>query len=135
MENAPAAQNDRAEIRRLEPYCYGQFTEGRDSRHFGRSHVHWLTGTASTVMVGCVEGILGLRPDLQGIKLSPAIPKNWERLEIDKDFRGKHLHIQVENPNHRESGCEKLTLNGKELDGNYIPADLLQEENEIILFL
>ena len=29
MENAPAAWNDRAEIRRLEPYCYGQFTEGR----------------------------------------------------------------------------------------------------------
>ena len=28
-ENAPAAQNDRAEVRRLEPYCYGQFTEGR----------------------------------------------------------------------------------------------------------
>ena len=29
MENAPAAQNDRAEIRKLEPYCYGQFTEGK----------------------------------------------------------------------------------------------------------
>ena len=42
-----AAQNDRAEIRRLEPYCYGQFTEGPASSHFGRSHVHWLTGTAS----------------------------------------------------------------------------------------
>lgn len=39
-----------------EPYCYGQFTEGKASKHFGRSHVHWLTGTASTVMVGCVEG-------------------------------------------------------------------------------
>ena len=65
LENAPAAQNDQAEIRRLEPYCYGQFTEGRASSHFGRSHVHWLTGTASTVMVGCVEGILGLRPDLR----------------------------------------------------------------------
>ena len=61
MENSPAAQNDCAEIRRLEPYCYGQFTEGKASKHFGRSHVHWLTGTASTVMVGCVEGILGLR--------------------------------------------------------------------------
>ena len=33
-ENAPAAQNDRAEIRRLEPYCYGQFTEGPASSHF-----------------------------------------------------------------------------------------------------
>ena len=39
--------------------CYGQFTEGKASPHAGRSHVHWLTGTASTVMVGCVEGILG----------------------------------------------------------------------------
>lgn len=37
MENAPAAQNDKAEIRHLEPYCYGQFTEGRASEHFGRS--------------------------------------------------------------------------------------------------
>ena len=55
-ENAPAAQNDRAEIRRLEPYCYGQFTEGPASKHFGRSQVHWLTGTASTVMVGCGGG-------------------------------------------------------------------------------
>ena len=61
MENAPSAQNDRAEIRELEPYCYGQFTEGKASPEFGRSHVHWLTGTASTVMVGCVEGILGMR--------------------------------------------------------------------------
>lgn len=32
MENAPAAQNDKAEIRRLEPYCYGQFTEGKQVR-------------------------------------------------------------------------------------------------------
>ena len=135
MENAPAAQNNQAEIRRLEPYCYGQFTEGRNSRHPGRSHVHWLTGTASTMMVGCVEGILGLRPDLFGIQISPAIPKSWEHLEIEKDFRGKHLHIRIENPNHQESGCEKLILNGTELDGTYIPDKLLQKENEIVLFL
>ncbi len=135
MENAPAAQNDRAEIRRLEPYCYGQFTEGRASQHPGRSHVHWLTGTASTVMVGCVEGILGLRPDPDGIALSPSIPKDWACFEIDKDFRGSRLHIRVENPDRQESGCKKLTLNGKELDGNYIPASLLLEQNEIVLTL
>ncbi len=135
MENAPAAQNEHAEIRRLEPYCYGQFTEGRDSRHPGRSHVHWLTGTASTVMVGCVEGILGLRPNLEGITLSPAIPKSWAHLEIEKEFRGKHLHIRIENPNGKESGCETLTLNGKILAGNHIPASLLEKENEIVLTL
>ena len=135
MENAPAAQNDRAEIRRLEPYCYGQFTEGKASPHHGRSHVHWLTGTASTVMVGCVEGILGLRPDPQGIKISPSIPKDWAHFEIEKDFRGRHLHIHVDNPNERESGCEKLLLNGKSLEGNYIPESLLEAENDILLIL
>ncbi len=135
MENAPAAWNDRAEIRRLEPYCYGQFTEGRASEHPGRSHVHWLTGTASTMMVGCVEGILGLRPDLTGITLSPSIPKDWTHLEIRKDFRGKRLHILIENPDRRESGCERLILNGQELHGNHIPADLLEDENEICLIL
>ena len=134
-ENAPAAQNDRAEIRHLEPYCYGQFTEGPASSHFGRSHVHWLTGTASTVMVGCVEGILGLRPDLKGIRIAPAVPESWDFLEMDKEFRGKYLHIRVENPDHHESGCRSMTLNGQELPDNYIPEELLAEKNEIVLIM
>lgn len=135
MENAPAAQNDRADIRQLEPYCYGQFTEGPASPHFGHSHVHWLTGTASTVMVGCVEGILGLRPDLKGLKLSPAIPKDWDSFSMNKTFRGKQLHITVQNPNHKESGFSKLFLNGQELDSPYLPEQLLSEENDVILIL
>ena len=135
MENAPAAQNDKAEIRRLEPYCYGQFTEGKASKHCGRSHVHWLTGTASTVMVGCVEGILGLRPDLEGLRLSPSVPKSWKHFEIEKVFRGKQLHISVENPDEKESGCCSLVLNGQKLADNYIPEKLLQDKNEVILTL
>ena len=135
MENAPSAQNERAEIRRLEPYCYGQFTEGKASPHFGRSHVHWLTGTASTVMVGCVEGILGIRPDLHGIRLSPSIPCDWKTLELWKDFRGRKLHILVQNPDGKESGCTSLTVNGNPLPGNYIAEELLTAESEIILTL
>lgn len=134
-ENAPAAQNDRAEVRHLEPYCYGQFTEGPASKHFGRSQVHWLTGTASTVMVGCVEGILGLRPDLDGLRLAPAIPREWTGFTMDKDFRGCRLHIRVENPHHRESGFTSLTVNGRELPDAYIPAALLTRETEVCLIL
>lgn len=133
MENAPAAQNDRAEIRRLEPYCYGQFTEGKASPNFGRSHVHWLTGTASTVMVGCVEGILGMRPDFYGLHIAPAIPKEWDGFEVKKDFRGKHLHIVVKNPDHVESGCNSLLVNGQPVKGDYIPEELLTAKTEIEL--
>lgn len=131
MENAPAAQNDNAEVRVLEPYCYGQFTEGKASPNFGRSHVHWLTGTASTIMVGCVEGILGIRPDFHGLKISPAIPKEWDGFEVQKDFRGKKLHIQVKNSRHVESGCVAMFVNGKRIEGNYIPEELLDAQNEI----
>ncbi len=135
LENAPAAQNDRAEIRQLEPYCYGQFTEGKASPNFGRSHVHWLTGTASTVMVGCVEGILGMRPDFYGLRIAPSIPKEWEKFEISKDFRGCHLHITVKNPGHVEAGCKKLYVNGEELPGNYIPQEKLTGETEIEFYM
>lgn len=131
--NSPAEQNDRAEIRKLEPYCYGQFTEGKDSPHFGRSHVHWLTGTASTMMVGAVEGILGVRPDLHGLRLSPSIPAAWDGFTMEKSFRGKKLHITVQNPAHKESGFTSLMLNGAAMPDNYIPADKLAAENVIVL--
>lgn len=134
-ENAPSMQNGRAEIRQLEPYCYGQFTEGPASPNFGRSHVHWLTGTASTVMVGCVEGILGIRPCLEGIKIAPSIPREWKELEICKQFRGKDLHIAVKNPLGRESGCTSLTVNGEAVPGNMIPESLLTAHTEIELIL
>ncbi len=134
-ENAPSMQNDRAEIRGIEPYCYGQFTEGKASPRFGRSHVHWLTGTASTVMVGCVEGILGIRPELDGLKLAPAIPKSWKEVEIWKTFRGRELHITVRNPNGKEHGYTELTVNGKVMPGCFIPEGELSENTEIELTL
>ena len=133
IESAPAAQNDNADVRVLEPYVHGQFTESVESPFEGRSHVHWLTGTASTVMVGCVEGILGLRPDVEGLKLEPAIPSDWKGFTMDKLFRGKKLHIVVNNPNGAEGGYTSCTLNGEKLASNYIPASLLKDENEIIL--
>ena len=125
--------NEKAEIRKLEPYCHGQFTESSESPFEGRSHVHWLTGTASTVMVGCVEGILGLRPDFAGLRIAPSISSDWKEFTIEKDFRGKKLHITVKNPNGKESGVTKLTLNGTVLEDNYIAEDLLKAENDVLV--
>ena len=132
-ESSPASMNDKAEIRKLEPYCHGQFTESSDSPFEGRAHVHWLTGTASTVMVGCVEGILGMRPDFDGLRIAPSVPSDWKEFEINKDFRGKKLHIVVKNPNGAESGYKSLVVNGKEMSDNYIAASELADINEIIL--
>ncbi len=135
MESSPAAMNDKAEIRVLEPYVHGQFTESKASPYEGRSHVHWLTGTASTVMVGCVEGICGMRPDADGLAIAPSIPSEWDSFKITKNFRGKKLNITVDNSAHVESGVKELILNGEKLEGNYVAADKLAEVNEITVVL
>jgi cellobiose phosphorylase len=86
-------------------------------------------------MVGCVEGILGLRPDINGLRLSPAIPSSWKSFSVEKTFRGKKLRITVHNPAGRESGCTQLTVNGTAIEGSggYIPASILKADNEITL--
>ncbi|MCD8005475.1 MAG: N,N'-diacetylchitobiose phosphorylase [Oscillospiraceae bacterium] len=135
MESSPASMNDKAEIRVIEPYVHGQFVESTASPYEGRAHVHWLTGTASTVMVGCVEGICGMRPNAEGLVVSPAIPSEWDGFQISKNFRGTHLDIDVQNPDHVESGVKTLILNGETLGGNLIPADKLQAENKVTVIL
>ena len=132
-EAAPAAYNDNAEKRCLEPYVYGQFVEGKDSPFAGRAHVHWLTGTASTVMVGTTEGILGLNPNTKGLVIDPSIPSEWKEYTMEKVFRGKKLNVTVKNPNGSQHGVKAITVNGEKIDGNHIPADILKSENEIVV--
>ena len=76
-----------------------------------------------------------MRPDFYGLKIEPAVPKDWEEFEIEKDFRGKHLHITVCNPGHAQCGCKKLILDGETLEGNYIPESLMKDRSEIKLYI
>ncbi len=134
-ESSPASFNEDADRRVIEPYVHGQFIEGHDSPFAGRSHVHWLTGTASTVMVGCVEGILGLRPTPEGLAVLPAIPSEWEGFTMEKNFRGKKVHITVDNSAHREGKPRSYILNGQERPAGLIPASELKAENELTVIM
>ena len=134
-ESSPASFNDDADRRVIEPYVHGQFIEGHESPFAGRSHVHWLTGTASTVMVGCVEGILGLRPTPKGIEISPAIPDEWDGFTMEKVFRGKKLHITVDNLAHKEGKPEKVIVNGVERKPGVIPDSELKDDNYITVIM
>lgn len=132
-EAAPATYNDEAEKRELEPYVYGQFVEGKDSPFAGRAHVHWLTGTASTVMVGTTEGILGLNPNTKGLVIDPSIPSSWKEFTMKKNFRGHKLNVTVKNPNGSQHGVKSVTVNGEKLPENLITESILKEVNEVII--
>ena len=132
-EASPATYNDKAEHRELEPYVFGQFVEGKDSPFAGRAHVHWLTGTASTVMVGTTEGILGLNPEAEGIVIDPSIPSEWKSYTLKKNFRGKTLNVTVNNPDGKEHGVKSVTVNGEKIEGLLIKEAILKEENDIVV--
>jgi cellobiose phosphorylase len=86
-------------------------------------------------MVGCVEGILGLRPDLEGLRLAPSIPSQWKEFSLDKVFRGKMLNIQVKNESGGQSGYKEVYLNGEKMEENYIPETMMKDKNEILLVM
>jgi cellobiose phosphorylase len=86
-------------------------------------------------MVGCVEGICGMRPDADGLMVSPSIPSQWDGFTIEKKFRGKNISIEIKNPEHIESGVRELILNGEKMEENYIPADKLKENNSVLVVM
>ena len=135
LESSPASMNAKAEQRVLEPYVHGQFTESTRSPYAGRSHVHWLTGTGSTVMVGCVEGICGMRPTADGLVISPSIPAEWDGFKIEKNFRGCHLSIDIQNPDHVESGVKSMTVNGEAVEGNFLCKCKLTAETKVTVVM
>ncbi len=78
---------------------------------------------------------MGMRPDFYGLRIAPAVSPEWKEFEISKVFRGRKLHITVQNPDGKESGFTSMTVNGKAYEDNYILADDLQDENEIVFVM
>ena len=135
LESSPATMNNNAEIRCIEPYVHGQFVESSASPAEGRGHVHWLTGTASTVMVGCIEGICGLRPEADTLVINPSIPSEWKSFTMKKIFRGKELNISIENNAGVECGVKQSIVNGNIIEGCRIPVTSLSDTNEIKIIM
>ncbi|MBN1118370.1 MAG: hypothetical protein JXA77_14260 [Bacteroidales bacterium] len=131
----PAAMNTKAEIREIEPYVYCQSTHSKYSTRYGASRLPWLSGAATWAMYSVSQYIFGVRPEYNGITIDPCVPENWNNFKVNRLFRGKRMNISFENSSGSQKGVRKLVLNGKELDGNYIDADVLGTENEIIVAL
>jgi cellobiose phosphorylase len=131
----PAAYNDRAEIRQLEPYVQGQTTYSIYSPRPGNTRTSWLTGAAAWAYFSATQFILGLRPEINGLRLDPCIPSTWQGFKARRRFRGRTIQIEVKNPNGVCRGVKSLTLNGETLTDNLVPADRLGEHNQVEVVL
>jgi N,N'-diacetylchitobiose phosphorylase len=128
----PAAQNDRAEIREIEPFVHCQSTFAPASKKAGRSRIPWLSGTASWAHYTATQHILGLRPEIGGLRIDPCIPKSWPGFTAVRSFRGKTLTIQVRNRSKVCRGIKSLKIDGRALPGNLVPVSELREGAVIV---
>jgi cellobiose phosphorylase len=131
----PAAYNDRAEIRQIEPYVQGQTTYSTFSTRPGNARVSWLTGAAAWAYYSAVQYILGIRPDVDALIIDPCIPSSWPGFTAKRRFRGKELTISVKNPSGVCQGVKSLTLNGETLSGNAVPVSKLTAANTVEVVL
>ena len=113
---APAYIEDKSEIHRTEPYCYSQTIAGRAGGTYGEAKNSWLTGTAAWSFAAVSQGILGIRPDYDGLVVDPCLPDKIDGCRISRLFRGTHYEITV-----RRGENKGMTVDGKPVFGKTAP--------------
>lgn len=117
----PSAKEDQIETYRAEPYVYSQMIAGRDAPTPGEAKNSWLTGTAAWTFVTISQGILGIKPDYEGLYVNPCIPEDWKGFTAQRHFRGADYNIVVKNPSSVCQGVAELWVNGVKQKGKHIP--------------
>ena len=120
----PIYLEDIGEIHRTEPYVYCQMVAGADSANFGEGKNSWLTGTAAWTFTTISQYILGIKPDLDGLRIDPCIPARVLSYEVTRKFRGKTYNISIKNPDHVQKGVKSVTVDGSAIADNLITPDL-----------
>jgi len=114
----PSAREPISEVHRCEPYVYAQMIAGRDAPTFGEAKNSWLTGTAAWNFVAITQWILGIRPELTGLRVSPVLPSSWPGFTATRQLRGATYSISV-----RRGVDERgyLLVDGQRIEGSLVP--------------
>ncbi|MDA3929022.1 MAG: hypothetical protein PF541_08680 [Prolixibacteraceae bacterium] len=131
----PAAYNQKAEVRQIEPYVNCQFTHSTYSPRFGASRLPWLTGAATWGYYSAAHYVLGCQPDYDGLRIDPCVPEDWKTFKMNRRFRGNFFNIEVKNENGVQKGVTKIMMNGEEIAGNLIPLNKMKAQNEVIVYM
>jgi cellobiose phosphorylase len=134
----PSAREAISELHRVEPYVYAQMIAGRDAPTHGEAKNSWLTGTAAWNFVAITQWILGIRPELSGLRVEPVIPADWPGFAAQRRFRDAVYEISVRREagqarqaathlgvgsTHAENGAHGgyLVVDGDRIEGTLVP--------------
>ena len=113
----PAYIEDASDVHRTEPYVYSQTIAGRDTPRRGEAKNSWLTGTAAWTFVAVSQGILGIQPEYDGLRLSPCLPSGISGYTVSRTFRNTRYEIVVQSSNIKKG----LVIDGVPVAGTLVP--------------
>ncbi|MDO5112347.1 MAG: glycosyl transferase [Clostridia bacterium] len=128
--NCPAYLEDKSEIHRTEPYVYSQTIAGRDAQNYGEAKNSFLTGTAAWTFVALTQGILGVYPDFDGLRVTPCLPSSITGYTATRAYRGATYHITVKNEG---LASPEMTVDGERIDGMIVPVREGKKEYEVLV--
>ncbi|HTR92931.1 MAG TPA: hypothetical protein VMI73_14460 [Trebonia sp.] len=120
----PSAREAIGDVHKCEPYVYAQMIAGRDAPTHGEAKNSWLTGTAAWNYVAITQWILGIRPELGGLRIDPVIPSSWPGFTATRRFRDATYQITVRRAGTLDSGIAEgasVSVNGDRVVGTLLP--------------
>ena len=99
---------------KVEPYSMPADIYGA-SNLAGRGGWTLYTGSASWYYDAGIEYILGIKIENGVMKFEPCIPKDWKEYLIRYKWGKSIYNIKIKNPNQKNTGVEKVFLNGNEV--------------------
>lgn len=94
---------------------------GPENPKYGWANVTQVTGTAAWMDIAATQYLLGIRPELDGLRVAPCLPSDWPGFSVTRKFRGCVIAIEVQR-----GSVASLTIDGSQPADNIIPAGLLE---------
>ena len=94
---APAFREEIAHVHRTEPYVYAQMIAGPDAPRYGEAKNSWLTGTAAWNWVAITQHIIGVRPEIAGLRVEPCLPAELDDIAFTRRCRGAEYRVSIKN--------------------------------------
>ena len=120
-------------LHKVEPYVYSQMVAGKDAARPGEGKNSWLTGTAAWNWYTITQFILGIKPAYNGLLIDPCVPQTAREYTVCRKFRGAEYVINVKNPDGVQKGVKSITMDGKPVEGNIVPATEGKHTVEVVM--
>ena len=104
---------------RAEPYSICNCYMGRETGYrYGTPGQSWRTASGQWLLKATAQFVFGLQPTMEGLKIQPCLPEDWDGAYVEKTFRGCTYKIT-----YRRGEKKEIRFNGKTLKSDIMPLE------------